>query len=89
MKQEAQAQGMQEPDAAFEQRLEALRKNAKSRTQVDHCCCMLDSPYQRCQDSLGQLFTQEEGGKAAGADVQSSIPQTFNWDFGHPPTGAR
>ena len=45
MQQEAQAQGVQEPDAAFEQRLEALRKTAKSRTQVSHCCaCMAHHP---------------------------------------------
>ena len=41
MQQEAQAQGVQEPDAAFEQRLESLRKSAKSRTQVYHLrACM-------------------------------------------------
>ena len=34
MKQDAQAQGKQEPDAAFQQRLEALKKSAKSRQQV-------------------------------------------------------
>ena len=34
MQQEAQAEGRQEPDAAFAQRLEALRKNAKTRPQV-------------------------------------------------------
>ena len=42
MKQEAQAQGVQEPDAAFEQRLDALRKSATSRTQVHyrHACSL-------------------------------------------------
>ena len=45
MQQEAQAQGIQEPDAAFEQRLDALRKTAKSRPQVNHCCaCMAQHP---------------------------------------------
>ena len=34
MKQDAQAQGKQEPDAAFQQRLEALKTNSKSRPQV-------------------------------------------------------
>jgi hypothetical protein len=34
MKQDAQAQGKQEPDAAFQQRLEALKRSAKSRPQV-------------------------------------------------------
>ena len=34
MKQDAQAQGKEEPDAAFEQRLEALRKTAKIKSQV-------------------------------------------------------
>ena len=34
MKQDAQAQGKQEPDAAFQQRLEALKKSGKSRQQV-------------------------------------------------------
>lgn len=34
MKQDAQAQGKREPDAAFQQRLEALKKSGKSRQQV-------------------------------------------------------
>jgi hypothetical protein len=34
LKQDAEAQGKQEPDAAFQQRLEALKRSAKSRPQV-------------------------------------------------------
>ena len=37
MRQTAQAQGKEEPDAAFEQRLKALRESAKARAQVVPC----------------------------------------------------
>lgn len=41
MQQEAKAQGKKEPDKAFEQRLEALKRSAKSRSQVMlPCTCV-------------------------------------------------
>ena len=57
MKQEAQAQGLQEPDAAFEQRLQALRKSATSRTQVIHCCaCSMTLLFHRSRDAFGRAL---------------------------------
>ena len=48
MQQEAKAQGKKEPDKAFEQRLEALKRSAKSRSQVMlPCTCVThDSVFQ-------------------------------------------
>ena len=37
MRQAAQAEGKEEPDAAFEQRLKSLRESAKARAQVVPC----------------------------------------------------
>ena len=43
MRQTAQAEGKEEPDAAFEQRLKALRENAKARAQVIPCLSLVSA----------------------------------------------
>lgn len=47
MRQTAQAEGKEEPDAAFEQRLKSLRESAKARAQVIPCLFSISAAARR------------------------------------------
>ena len=63
MRQTAQAEGKEEPDAAFEQRLKSLRESAKARAQVIPACfqyqLLPDAPPEMHIPPVGHTIPQK------------------------------